>query len=199
MAFTQDLRGAAYRHLQAANTLHSAGLHETLASSVLGLGAEVLLFGLDEPQTFQGYSLLLAHLARFLDPGCPVPEWAERLTMVQGKAPVDSALRSDFAARCRELFAISGFGPTPPPAAAGVPLPASPFNDVPWDDETADDEALSSEWMQSEPLAILNDAHYHEFDPHRRRDLLAESAYRGTFGDLLDRIDALTKLARRAS
>ena len=80
-----------------------AGLHETTASAVLGLGAEVLFFGLDDPQTFQGYTLMLAHLARFLPPGGPFPEWAERITMVQGKAPADAEDRNGFAERCRDL------------------------------------------------------------------------------------------------
>ncbi len=39
-----------------------AGLHETTAAPVLGLGAKVLLFGINEPQTFQGYAFLLAHI-----------------------------------------------------------------------------------------------------------------------------------------
>ncbi len=63
-----------------------AGLHETTASALLGLGAEILLFGLDEPQTFQGYAVMLAHLAHFAPRGASAPEWVERLTMVQGKA-----------------------------------------------------------------------------------------------------------------
>ena len=51
-----------------------AGLHETSASAILGLGAEVFLFGLDEPQTFQGFKILLAHMARFDSGRCPA-EW----------------------------------------------------------------------------------------------------------------------------
>jgi cellulose biosynthesis protein BcsQ len=42
-----------------------AGLHETTATAVVGLGAEVVFFGLDQPQTFAGYELLFAHLAEF--------------------------------------------------------------------------------------------------------------------------------------
>ena len=51
-----------------------AGLHETTASSLMGLGAEVFVFGRDEPQTFQGFRVLLAHLARFVDAGGPPPD-----------------------------------------------------------------------------------------------------------------------------
>ncbi|MCC6559121.1 MAG: AAA family ATPase, partial [Polyangiaceae bacterium] len=101
-----------------------AGLHETTASAILGLGAEVLLFGLDEPQTFQGYAVMLAHLGRFVPPGAQVPEWAERLTMVQGKAPAAPDERLSFAQRCQALFVNAGLGPPTPAAAAEVALPA---------------------------------------------------------------------------
>ncbi|WP_295587092.1 division plane positioning ATPase MipZ [uncultured Lamprocystis sp.] len=68
-----------------------AGLHETTASSLLGLGAEVLLFGLDEPQTFQGFRVLLAHLARFGDPAEPAPEWLSRINLVQASIKIPAA------------------------------------------------------------------------------------------------------------
>ncbi|WP_423393242.1 KGGVGR-motif variant AAA ATPase [Burkholderia sp. LMG 21824] len=39
-----------------------AGLHETTAASIVGLGANILLFGVDQPQTYADYRLLFAHL-----------------------------------------------------------------------------------------------------------------------------------------
>ena len=170
-----------------------AGLHETTASAVLGLGAEVLLFGLDEPQTFQGYALLLAHLARFVPPGGQLPEWVDRLTMVQGKAPADAEERDAFTQRCRDLFVTAGLRPSPPVATSKVELPAGPFNDVPWDDDVSDEDVLPTEWSLREPLAVLYDTQFQRFDPLRRRDLLSDSIYRTTFGDLLDRIDDIMK------
>lgn len=170
-----------------------AGLHETTASAVLGLGAEVLLFGLDEPQTFQGYKLMLAHLARFVRPGGPLPEWVDRLTMVQGKGPVDAEERNGFAQRCRDLFADVGLGPPPAVRVSEVELPAGPFNDVPWDDDRPDEDVLPTEWSFREPIAVLYDAQFQRFDPLRRRDLLSDSVYRTTFGDLLNCIDEIMK------
>lgn len=167
-----------------------AGLHETTASAVLGLGAEVLLFGLDEPQTFQGYSVLLAHLARFAPPGGPIPEWAERLTMVQGKAPVEADERVSFTQRCRELFSEVGLGAPPRKGPGDVLLPAGPFKDVPWDDDLPDEQVLPAEWSLREPLAVLNDPRFHHFDPQKRRDLLGETVYRTTFAMLIERIEA---------
>jgi hypothetical protein len=176
-----------------------AGLHETTASAVIGLGAEVLLFGLDEPQTFQGYAVMLAHLARFVPPDAPAPEWVERLTMVQGKAPADADERVGFAQRCQDLFAKAGLG-SPPVAVGGeVLLPAGPFKDVPWDDDLTDEAVLPAEWSLREPLAVLYDAQFQQFDPFRRRDLLADSVYRTTFGDLLDRVDNIVTSAEENS
>jgi hypothetical protein len=172
-----------------------AGLHETTASAVLGLGAETLLFGLDEPQTFLGYAVMLAHLARFAPRDASVPEWAERLTMVQGKAPADAEARLGFAQRCRDLFAGAGLGPPLLVDRGAVALPAGPFKDVPWDDDLPDEEVMSM-YSFREPLAVLYDAQFHGFDPLRRRDLLSENIYRATFGDILERVDAALSSAR---
>jgi hypothetical protein len=175
-----------------------AGLHETTASAVLGLGAEVLLFGLDEPQTFHGYALMFAHLARFVPRGAPLPEWVERLTMVQGKAPADADARADFAQRSMELFSDAGLARPLSAPSGEVPLPAGPFKDVPWDDSPSDDVVLPSE-SPREPLAVLYGAQFQGFDPLRRRDVLADAIYRVTFGDLLAWVDEALKSAEGAS
>lgn len=60
-----------------------AGLHETTAAPVLGLGAKVLLFGINEPQTFQGYTFLLAHIRDRIPGGT---DWEENAWFVQAKA-----------------------------------------------------------------------------------------------------------------
>jgi len=169
-----------------------AGLHETSASAILGLGAEVFLFGLDEPQTFRGYAVLLAHLSRFLS-GEERPEWTERLTMVQGKAPVDVEQRQAFVERCRVLFEEAGFAP---PAvqqvdAAPVPLPGGPsFKDVPWSEDVSDEELFAADWSIREPVAVLDDARFQRFDPMRRWDLLSESVYLVAFQQLIERIES---------
>lgn len=166
-----------------------AGLHETSASAILGLGAEVFLFGLDEPQTFRGYAALLAHLARFFSNG-ERPEWTERLTMVQGRAPVDAEERQAFVERCRKLFEDAGFGPPDVPRSEEVPLPAgASFHDVPWSDEVSDEELFAADWSIREPVAILDDARFRQFDPMRKQDLLSESVYLSAFRQLIERIE----------
>ncbi|MDP1832245.1 MAG: hypothetical protein Q8K67_09315 [Geothrix sp.] len=166
-----------------------AGLHETTASAILGLGAEVFLFGLDEAQTFQGYLALLAHLARFVKQGSPAPEWLERITMVQGKAPSDSKARADFASKCRALFDDAGLGVHRSAKATEAPLPANPFSDVPWDEDTRDEDLLLDEGSRLyEPLAILHDERFRHFDPIQQRDLISELVYKASYGMFLDRI-----------
>ncbi len=168
-----------------------AGLHETTASAILGLGAEVFLFALDEPQTFCGYSALLAHLARFVDPNQPTPEWLDRLTMVQGKAPIDPEKRDAFSEKCRTLFAKAGLEPHLARVSTTVPLPADPFANVPWKDDDAFDEDLSLDESREirDPIAILDDERYRLFEPTRQHDLLSKGVYRSSFGLFLDRIN----------
>lgn len=167
-----------------------AGLHETTAAAVLGLGAEVFLFGLHERQTFQGYSALFAHLARFIDPKRAArPEWLERITIVQGKAPRDADARSAFAEACRSLYERTGLVSTPATTSFEVPLPAEPFEDIPWNDEVSDEELQLDDPIGPRPtIAVLDDDRFRLFDPTRQRDLLSSEIYRVSFGQFLDRI-----------
>ncbi len=168
-----------------------AGLHESTASAIMGLGAEILLFGLNEAQTFQGYKALLSHLARFRPRGDDIPEWLERLTMIQGKAPVDADERAEFVEKCSTLFSESGLSARARGPVHEIPLPAGPFDKVPWDEEQSDEQVLRPTWSGPEPLAILNDERFQGFDPSKNRDLLSESIYHATFGQLLDWVDML--------
>lgn len=163
-----------------------AGLHETTASSLMGLGAEVFVFGRDEPQTFQGFRVLLAHLARFVDAGGPPPEWLARLTLVQGQAPSKADERVAFAEKCRDLVVEAGFGP---PVVVSGPLVPSSFGDIPWDDEAPDDEVIPNEdWGLRDPLAVLEDSRFRGFDPKVRPDLLDVRLYQSSFEPLLEQV-----------
>jgi hypothetical protein len=169
-----------------------AGLHETTASAILGLGAEVFLFGVDEPQTFQGYAILLAHLARFAEGERFPPEWLQRVTMVQAKAPASGGERAAFMERCETLFAAAGLSGRHREAARSVPLPAGPFSDVPWD-ETVRDEELGigdADWLP-EPIAILEDERFRHVGQLRWMDLLVEDVFRSSYGMLLQRIEEI--------
>lgn len=164
-----------------------AGLHETTASAVLGLGAEVLLFGLDERQTFQGYAALLAHLARFIAPGEPRPEWVDRLTAVHAKASADAGARDEFVQRWRSL--VDAHGPLRRNETEAPLLLAERFHDPRWDEDQPDEAVLPEESSLHRPIAVLKDDHYEGFDPFARRDLLGEALYRSTFGALIERVE----------
>lgn len=168
-----------------------AGLHESTASAIMGLGAEILLFGLNESQTFQGYKALLSHLARFRPMGDEIPEWLERLTMIQGKAPVDADERAEFVEKCSTLFSESGLSARAREPVNEVSLPAGPFDKVPWDEEQSDEQVLRATSGIPEPLAILNDERFLGFNPTKNRDLLSELVYHATFGQLINWVDML--------
>lgn len=167
-----------------------AGLHETSASAIIGLGAEVFLFGRDEAQTFQGYSFLLSHLSILLQPGGAEPEWLDRLTPVQALAAVDPSSRIAFAQRWETMVRDTGLTRTQQ-APAAVPLPDG-FLDVPWEDDQPDEEVLPDDASLLNPIAILRNSDYDAFDPQGRQDLLARRLYDVVFGDLLARLDAAT-------
>lgn len=168
-----------------------AGLHESTAAAFLGLGAEVLLFGLDEPQTFQGFKALFGHLSRFVEThDATPPDWLTRLTLVQGKAPLAVEERETFGERCRQIAAETGLiGAEVMPNAVAVP--AEPFGNVPWDETISDDTLFAeSEGCLDATVYVLDDGNYRSFDPFRRRDLLSETRYAATYESLLTLIRA---------
>ena len=156
-----------------------AGLHETTAAAILAIGGDVLLFGLDHPQTFLGYQLLMAHLARF--PVNTEDDWRERLHFVHAKASDSAKRRSDAAERFRALYDIVA------PRTIELQTPIEPLTaedfDLDWDESVVD------EMVEFDPPTILHaldDARYRDFDPVSDRDLLVLRSYSETFGSLLE-------------
>lgn len=159
-----------------------AGLHETTAAPVLGLGAKVLLFGINEPQTFQGYSFLLAHIRDRIPGGT---DWEERAWFVQAKADPEDL--NDAKERFNALWSIEE-GPLAQPEKLG------PDDlELVW----ADNDAPAP--LPKEPvpvLRILNDERYRRFNPVENRVQLDERLVRSTFGELLDWLDEQMELAK---
>jgi Mrp family chromosome partitioning ATPase len=152
-----------------------AGLHETTAAPVLGLGAKVLLFGINEPQTFQGYAFLLAHIRDRIPGGT---EWEEKVWFVQAKAdPADMKIAQE---RFSALWNTEE-GPLAQPERLG------PDDlDLVW----ADNDAPAPLPKDPVPvLRILNDERYRSFNPVENRVQLDERLVRSTFGELLDWLD----------
>jgi len=145
-----------------------AGLHETTATSILGLGADILLFGVDTPQTFQGYRFLLAYLARFIVADSE-EDWRLRLRLVHAKASADPKQWTAFNDRAFDLFEALLYDEDP----GDLTQPLFNFGlDAP--------EAPHSAWR------ILDDSNYVDFNPLARPELLADSMHARTFGSFLD-------------
>lgn len=144
-----------------------AGLNEATAAALLGLGAEILLFGANTPQTFAGYRFLLAHLVRFRPESSGENDWRYRLRMVQSKARHDPATQADFRTKAFDVFSDTLYD-----VKEGVDEEAFNFD---YDDPNAPHYA----WP------ILDDANYSEFDPLARGDQFSEHLYDRTFGAFL--------------
>lgn len=158
-----------------------AGISETTASTWLGVGArKLVLFGVDQPQTFQGYRYILGHLMQTL--GVPdSDDWRARLTFVQSKAPNTASKRDAFRERLHDL--------------CGEQL---------YDQDMGDDPGTLFNFAFGEHgLDVPHDAThveyhpaYEAFDPLADEAVLDPQAYRGPFGAFLDRAWELVELER---
>jgi cellulose biosynthesis protein BcsQ len=168
-----------------------AGLHETTASALLGLGAHLFLFGLHEPQTFQGYEALLSHLVRIDSIADNKEKWLSTVSLVQGKAAEDEKLLTSYSAEFETLFKKCGFV-SDEITSKSIPLPAEPFFDVPWadDGDVADDDLMRND-PAVETLHIFHNNEFMRFNPKIRNDLLSSNVYKPVYQALLEKIAAL--------
>ncbi|MBT9556226.1 MAG: P-loop NTPase [Myxococcales bacterium] len=154
-----------------------AGLHELTAATILGLGSEVLLFGLDEAQTWVAYRILLAQLAA----SSHRIDWSDALTPVQGKAPADVSKRATFKEKWRSLLASM--------TVRGSPL-LSPKESLPgeqyeWDESTG----IELELDERPCVTVLYNESFSAFAPlSPRMDGLDSKVYDATFGDLFEHV-----------
>lgn len=81
-----------------------AGLNESTAATIQGLGADVLFFGVDTPQTWDGYTYFLAHLARHKTEAVSLEDWRYKLKVVHAKALRSEDSMKQFRDRSWELF-----------------------------------------------------------------------------------------------
>jgi hypothetical protein len=167
-----------------------AGLHETTATAVVGLGAKVLFFGLDQPQTFAGYELLFSHLATL--PIDPNDDWRSRLQFIQAKAPESEALRETFSQNMRGLMQKHLWSSVPLAVKQPNIEPLKDTFEVEWAENTQPEIVTVSDDDMPEPImAILDDARFSSFNPLTDRDSLKERVYSSTFGDLLAAITTM--------
>lgn len=161
-----------------------AGLHETTAAAIVGLGAEVLFFGLDQSQTFAGYELLFAHLATL-----PVDlndDWRNRFRFIQAKAPESPTMRDKFSQDMGALLQ-KHLWPSIPSVINQINLePLKDAFEVEWAEDAQPEMVSMDEGdIQVPIIAILDNNRFSSFDPSTDRDSLVERAYSATFGDLL--------------
>ena len=147
-----------------------AGLSESSAAAVVGLGGTVLLFGVDTPQTFECYRYLFAQLNRYaLDPEAP-SEWRLGLQMVHAKAGRGTGAYEHFRDQALNLFADFLYDEADPSDLMG-------FNF-----DVDDDSAPHYAW----PIPF--DADFAEFDPQSRRDQLSREFFDRSFGPFVRKV-----------
>ena len=165
--------------------------------TIFGSGAEVFLFGLDEPQTFRGYAVLLAHLARFLY-GPERPEWDRTADHGPRQGPSGRETAKGFRGAVPRAVREGGVSPSAASQTGADPVPrpaGESFSNVPWSDNSSDEELFAADWSIREPVTVLDDARFQRFAPTRRRDLLSESVYLTTFQQRIDRVRTRLYLA----
>ncbi len=147
-----------------------AGLSESSAAAVVGLGGTVLLFGVDTPQTFECYRYLFAQLNRYaLEPEAS-PDWRFGLQMVHAKANRGAEAYEHFRDQALNLFADFLYEEADPSDLMG-------FNF-----DVDDDSAPHYAW----PIAF--DAEFAEFDPQSRRDQLSREFFDRSFGPFVRKV-----------
>lgn len=164
-----------------------AGLHETTGATMLALGGDILLFGVDQPQTFLGYRLLLGHLARF--PTIADDDWRDRLRFVHAKAPESISGRAAAEERFSELYDLIA-PPHLDPQATTENLTADDF-DMNWDQSIS--SATDQEFERPPVMYFLDDSRYREFNPLQNADSLSSESYSVTFKNLLDYADGIVE------
>ncbi|WP_079218781.1 KGGVGR-motif variant AAA ATPase [Herbaspirillum robiniae] len=158
-----------------------AGLHETTAAGVIGLGAEVFLFGIDQPQTIAGYELLFAHLGT-LPKESDNDDWRNRLRFVQAKASIDSGMRDEFGKKITAVmqrYLVESIEE----AAIDVSSLKDSF-EVEWSEEKESTFAEEEDLLVP-VIAISNNDRFQSFDPMKDRSLLVQDVYQASFGELI--------------
>lgn len=169
-----------------------AGLHETTAAAVLGLGANVLLFGMDQPQTYSGYELLFAHLRGL--PKIANDNWEDHLYLVQSKAMLAPESRVQFSDR---MNALVGKYLRPEIDLESLQIDTSDLRDtfdVYWDEGDEDADAIETilESDANQVVAVFDDERFRVFDPIADRSVLVANSYSDSYKELLELTNTIT-------
>lgn len=177
-----------------------AGLHETSAAALVGLGAEVLCFGVDQLQTFQGYKLLFAAINNNYYANHAQVNWIERLQFIHAKASIDKNKQNIFKEKISVLINEYFFNESKSIESDFNIEELSDTFDVSWHDDLYNDEIDKIITDESSVIprltnviSILNDERYDEFDPLSDKSSLNEEVYDATFGPLVSRIHEIVQ------
>lgn len=149
-----------------------AGLNETTAATIQGLAADVLLFGIDTPQTWDGYRYFLSHLARFKHLATD-DDWRLKIKMVHAKAALSPRAWSHYRDKAFDLFAEHLYDEVHEELS---------YDTVPFGFDINDADAPHHAWP------ILVDSTYFEFDPLQNQDQFEKEIYDRTFGLFLGKL-----------
>ena len=161
-----------------------AGLAETTAATWLGVGAKSLvLFGVDQPQTFEGYRYLFTHLVQSLGVAASPEQddWRSRISFVQAKASSTSPEREAFREKLHRLCADVLYDEDEGPEAE----PGFNFAFTDTGSEVPHDSTF-----------IEANRSYDAFDPIQNGRMLAYDGYHGPFSAFLARAWQLLSLER---
>lgn len=177
-----------------------AGLHETTASALVGLGAEVFCFGVDQPQTFSGYELLFASIKNNSYAMTSHDKWVNKLNFVHAKSSADEKKKIIFNEKMVGI--ISKYlliNKNVVPSEIDLDELKDSF-EVEWNNDVSDDEIMEMVEGNSEVslanqniIHILNDERYNEFNPFADQDSLNESVYNNTFEAIIRRVSIIVE------
>ncbi|MCC8473721.1 ParA family protein [Xanthomonas arboricola] len=163
-----------------------AGLHETTASAILGLGGEVFLFGVNQPQTLLGFDFLLSHIAERTS---RADAFWSRLHFVQAKSAmddVDASYQESIENLLRtRLFATKDVQPDLEELASNF--------DVEWGDFASIDTGNEvSDFIDSLSFVSIPETEaYRSFDPLIFPDLLSPTKYFLPYAAFIEEVGAI--------
>lgn len=156
-----------------------AGLTELAAGALFSLGANTLIFGVNQAQTFEDLRFLFAHLARMPHPSDPELDWRRRFKFVEAKAdPQDDKDKQLFEDKLYEVLSDEFYE-----------------EERSGDDSNILNFSLDDPQALHSPLKINFDFPYMRFDPILHPGQLKRETYRAAFAEFLSATCELLELA----
>ncbi|MCI1051606.1 MULTISPECIES: ParA family protein [Stenotrophomonas] len=166
-----------------------AGLHETTASAILGLGGEIFVFGVNQPQTLLGYDFLFSHVAARTPKD---DEFWGRVNFVEAKS-AGAEVNVTFKNAVELLLKQRLFGLKDSSSGEDLEAMGEGF-EVDWADEqdavsnVADEEA--SDFVDGLSFVSIPESElYRSFDPLLNPDLLQLSTHMQLYGPFVGEVE----------